>query len=101
MKKLFSAIFCLLMAVTALSALDEGRFMRYPTIHKDKIVFTYEGDLWTVGGRYDTAVRLTTAPGTETAAKFSPDGKWLAFTATYDGPPSVYLMPAEGGTPGA
>jgi len=98
-KKAFIAIFCLLTAVTALTALDEGRFIRYPTIHKDKIVFTYEGDLWTVGAQGGTALRLTTAPGTETAAKLSPDGKWLAFTATYDGPPSVYLMPAEGGAP--
>ena len=32
-------------------------------------------------------------------AKFSPDGKRLAFTASYDGPQAVYVMPAEGGEP--
>jgi tricorn protease len=32
-------------------------------------------------------------------ARFSPDGKHIAFTAQYDGNTEVYLMPAEGGIP--
>jgi tricorn protease len=32
-------------------------------------------------------------------ARFSPDGKTLAFTGQYDGNTEVYVMPAEGGTP--
>lgn len=31
--------------------------------------------------------------------RFSPDGKWIAFTGQYDGNTEVYLIPAEGGTP--
>src|SRR5439155_651991 len=31
--------------------------------------------------------------------KFSPDGKWIAFTGQYDGNFNVYVMPAEGGQP--
>lgn len=77
----------------------EGRFMRYPDIHGSTIVFTYEGDLWTVPATGGTASRLTTHPGTEFAAKFSPDGSRLAFTATYDDAPTVYLMPVSGGLP--
>ena len=38
--------FCLLSV--AVFAAEEGRFFTYPTIHDDKIVFTYESDLWTV-----------------------------------------------------
>ncbi len=38
--------FCLL-SVTLFAA-EEGRFFTYPTIHNDKIVFTYESDLWVV-----------------------------------------------------
>jgi len=99
MKKLFTAL-CLLALVAALGlAAEEGRFFRYPSIHGDKIVFTYENDLWIVGAQGGTACRLTTFPGVETFAKFSPDGKWIAFTATYDGAQAVYLMPAEGGAP--
>ncbi len=77
----------------------EARFMQYPTIHRDRIVFTYENDLWVVRARGGLARRLTGAPGTEHMARFSPDGKWIAFSANYEGPFAVYLMPAEGGEP--
>jgi len=89
--------FCLL-SVTLFAA-EEGRFFTYPTIHNDKIIFTYESDLWVVGARGGVASRLTTFPGTENFAKLSPDGRSVAFTATYDGAPAVYLMPADGGAP--
>lgn len=81
------------------SSAIEGRFMRYPDIYKDKIVFTYEGDLWIVSSNGGTAARITNAPGNEWAAKFSPDGKTIAFTAEYDGGTNVYSIPTEGGTP--
>ena len=45
------------------------------------------------------AQRLTSHPGAEGHAAFSPDGKTLAFTAEYEGPTEVYTMPAEGGLP--
>ena len=76
-----------------------GRFMQYPTISGDTIVFTYEGDLWSVSVAGGAARRLTNHPGTEEAAKFSPDGKTLVFTGGYDGTPSLYAMPATGGAP--
>jgi len=99
MKKIWTTVLVLLFAGLFAAAAEEGRFFTYPTIHNDQIVFTYEADLWAVSARGGVAARLTTFPGTENFAKFSPDGKWLAFTATYDGAPAVYLMPAEGGVP--
>jgi tricorn protease len=99
MKKALSAIFVLLLMAGAALALEEGRFFRYPTIHQDKIVFTYEGDLWVVGAQGGTASRITSFPGIEYFAKFSPDGKWIAFSANYDSPLAAYVMPAEGGAP--
>ena len=45
------------------------------------------------------ARRLTSDVGFEMFARFSPDGKWLAFTGQYDGNTEVYLMPAQGGVP--
>ncbi|MFA7228254.1 MAG: hypothetical protein WC061_04400, partial [Melioribacteraceae bacterium] len=97
-------IFLFAMAVSFLfsiriSAGFEGRFMRYPDIHNDRIVFTYEDDLWLVGSAGGSATRLTTAPGIEYAAKFSPDGKWIAFTGSYDGSSNIYLIPSNGGEP--
>jgi tricorn protease len=99
MKTILRAFLAVMMLGAAVFAAPEGRFFTYPTIHNDKIVFTYEADLWTVSAQGGVATRLTTFPGTENFAKFSPDGKWLAFTATYDGAPAVYLMPSEGGAP--
>ena len=99
MKRSLSVFLAILVIAAAAVAADEGRFFTYPTIHDDTIVFTYESDLWSVDAKGGVAARLTTFPGTESFAKLSPDGKWLAFTATYDGAPAVYIMPSEGGAP--
>jgi tricorn protease len=99
MKKTLALILASFLLSAALAAADEGRFFTYPTINGDRIAFTYESDLWAAPAKGGVAARLTTFPGTENFAKFSPDGKWLAFTATYDGAPAVYLMPSEGGAP--
>ena len=77
----------------------EGRLMRFPDIHGDKLVFVYGGDLWLVSSQGGEAHRITTQPGRELFPKFSPDGKWIAFTGQYDGNFNVYVMPAEGGQP--
>jgi tricorn protease len=77
----------------------EGRLLRFPDIAKDKIVFSYGGDLWLVPAAGGTARRITTSPGLELFPKFSPDGKWIAFTGQYDGNFNVYVIPSEGGQP--
>ncbi len=99
MKMILRAILVVCLLSAGAFAAEEGRFFTYPTIHNDTIVFTYESDLWTVSAKGGAASRLTTFPGTESFAKLSPDGKRIAFTATYDGAQAVYLMPAEGGAP--
>ncbi len=87
-------------APIAVSAeMPEGRLMRFADIHKDTIVFSYAGDLWLVNSSGGEARRITTDPGLELFPKFSPDGKWIAFTGQYDGNFNVYVMPAEGGEP--
>ena len=77
----------------------ETRLLRFPDIHKDKIVFVYAGDLWTVSSEGGLARRLTSFDGYEAFPKFSPDGGQIAFTAAYDGNGDVYVMPSEGGEP--
>jgi tricorn protease len=94
------ALCVLLCASLALGQeMPEGRLMRFPDIHKDKIVFYYGGDLWLGSSSGGVAHRITASPGRELFPKFSPDGKWIAFTGQYDGNFNVYLMPAEGGQP--
>ena len=77
----------------------QTRLLRFPDIHDDKVVFTYGGDLWLAATSGGTATRLTAHPGLELFAKFSPDGKWIAFTGQYDGDEQVYVIPATGGVP--
>ncbi|HOX27037.1 MAG TPA: PDZ domain-containing protein [Candidatus Krumholzibacteria bacterium] len=75
------------------------RLLRLADISAEHIVFTYEGDLWLVDQAGGIPRRLTTGHGAEQDAKFSPDGRQLAFTGQYDGANDVYVMPALGGEP--
>jgi tricorn protease len=90
---------CVLLAPALLQAQDETRLLRFPAIHDNQVVFSYAGDLYTVSATGGVARKLTNDVGYETFARFSPDGKWIAFTGQYDGNTEVYLMPAEGGVP--
>jgi tricorn protease len=87
----------LLGALTAASA--QTKLLRFPDISGDRVVFTYGGDLWTAPAAGGAAIRLTSHPGMEVFGKFSPDGKWIAFTGQYDGDEQVYVVPAAGGVP--
>src|SRR5271163_293183 len=75
------------------------RLLRYADISKDRVVFAYAGDLWIASREGGVARRLTSHVGDELYPKFSPDGKWIAFTGEYDGNPDVYIISAEGGEP--
>ena len=101
MKAFITAFLLILFSSQIIYSTGEQRLLSEPDpdIYKDKIVFTYENDLWLVSSNGGTATRLTSFPGNEFSAKFSPDGKSIAFTAGYDGTYSVYVMPSEGGEP--
>ncbi|HXH28126.1 MAG TPA: PDZ domain-containing protein [Candidatus Polarisedimenticolia bacterium] len=79
--------------------LHECRLLRQPDIDRDRIVFMYGGDLWTVARAGGVASRLTSHDGEEQFPKFSPDGRSVAFTGEYDGNVDLYTIPAEGGEP--
>ena len=103
MKRSGSARFVLpLLAVlsvaSTVSAGAPARFIQYPDIHNGTIVFTWDRDLWSVPATGGEARRLTTHPGMENFARFSPDGKSIAFSGQYEGA-DVYVMDAGGGAP--
>lgn len=100
MKRFFSFIIAAIVMsvfVVDLFSIEEARFMRDPDINGGKIVFNYEDDLWLVSAEGGIASRLTSAPGREYSARFSPDGQWIAFTGEYEGSQDVYLIPVVGG----
>jgi tricorn protease len=74
-------------------------YYRQPAIWNDTIVFVAEGDLWRVNVAGGVAQRLTTHPEEESRPAISPDGRTLAYAATYEGPGEVYTLPLGGGTP--
>jgi tricorn protease len=106
MRHLFFVL--LILSATALSAIpdepapakpapapkDEARLLRFPTIHGDKVVFGYAGDLYTVSAKGGVARRLTSSDGYEMFPRFSPDGKTVAFTGQYDGSPYASGTPS-------
>ncbi|HVP57554.1 MAG TPA: S41 family peptidase [bacterium] len=86
------------MLVPAVSSGVEG-YLRYPTINGNTVVFSCEGDLWTVPADGGMARRLTEGEGSEVLPHFSPDGSRIAFTAEYEGNNDVYVIPRDGGEP--
>jgi tricorn protease len=102
MKKLLLLVVTLVTAVGVAGPGAQGpeaRLLRFPAISGNQVVFTYAGDLYTVPASGGVARRLTSDVGFEMFARFSPDGKTLAFTGQYDGNTEVYVMPASGGIP--
>jgi len=84
-KNHFALITLVLLVLFASTSRAQTKLLRFPDIQGDRVVFTYAGDLWTAPSTGGTAMHLTTHPGVEMFAKFSPDGKWIAFTGQYDG----------------
>jgi tricorn protease len=78
---------------------QETLLLRQPAISANHIAFVYAGDVWAAESDGKNPRRLTTHPGTEGNPYFSPDGKWIAFSAEYDGNNDVFVVPVEGGEP--
>jgi tricorn protease len=98
MKRLFLAAIIVIAFQTSYAQID-ARLFRYPDVSATQIAFVYGGDIWIVNKTGGTANRLTSSTGEESFPRFSPDGKTLAFSATYDGNTDVYTMPVTGGVP--
>jgi len=76
--------------------MDEARLLRFPAISGDKIVFSYAGDLYSVSSDGGIARKLTTDTGDEIFPRFSPDGRYIAFTGQYNGNTEVFIIPMGG-----
>jgi len=85
-------------AQPACAAVD-ARLLRHPAVSASQVAFVYAGDIWVVGKAGGLAQRLSSPPGEESAPKFSPDGRKLAFTGNYDGNQDIYVIDVAGGTP--
>ncbi|MGH9881652.1 MAG: S41 family peptidase, partial [Pyrinomonadaceae bacterium] len=71
---------------------------RYPHYHNGRIVFSYLGDIWTADENGQNIQRLTVNRARDVYARFSPDGKWIAFSSERNGNLDIFIIPAEGGS---
>jgi tricorn protease len=76
-----------------------AKLMRYADVSDTQITFVYGGDIWIVPKTGGTAIQVTHSPGEESWPRFSPDGNYIAYTASYNGNQDVYVIPALGGLP--
>ncbi|NEV93530.1 protease [Psychroflexus sp. YR1-1] len=93
---------CLVLTLvfSSIQAFSQGTMLlRQPTLSAEHVVFVYANDLWKAPLSGGNAIRLTSNEGYESSPHFSDDGKWIAFSAEYDGNTDVYVIPAEGGSP--
>lgn len=93
---LFLAIF---LAGAAAADTTTTRLLRTPTVSGTHIAFAYASNIWIVERSGGVARRVTSFQGQSGNPHFSPDGKWLAFSAEYGGNTDVYVVPSSGGEP--
>jgi tricorn protease len=90
------AVALLLLPVTATAQI---RLLRQPSSNKGKVAFGYLGDIWTANDDGSNPQRLTDNKARDMFPRFSPDGKWIAFSSNRDGNYDIFVVPAEGGRP--
>jgi tricorn protease len=99
MKKTYPlALFALLLFSAAAASAKEARLVRYPHYHEGRVAFSYLGDIWVADEDGRNVQRLTVNRARDVYPRFSPDGKWIAFSSDRNGNLDVYVMPSSGGS---
>ncbi|MFY9554197.1 MAG: S41 family peptidase, partial [Blastocatellia bacterium] len=75
----------------------EVKLARYPHYNHGRIVFTYLADIWTADEDGKNIKRITANKARDVYPRFSPDGKWIAFSSDRNGNADVFIVPSEGG----
>jgi tricorn protease len=95
-------------ALTALLIVAFGRasqtsasikLARHPDYHAGKIAFSYLGDIWTANEDGSSPQRVSDHRGHDMYPRFSPDGRWIAFSSNRYGNNDVFVVAATGGAP--
>jgi tricorn protease len=99
MKKLCPlAIALFVFTVSSIAMAREARLVRYPSYHNGRIAFTYLADIWTADENGQNVQRLTVNKARDAYPRFSPDGKWVAFSSDRNGNLDVFIIPSNGGS---
>jgi tricorn protease len=85
--------------LASVAAAAPVRLARHPDYHAGKIAFSYLGDIWVAGEDGSNVARLTDNTGRDVYPRFSPDGRWIAFSSNRYGNYDVFVVPVTGGAP--
>ena len=116
MKKLYPLAATLFVSLfvftfTSIVVAREARLVRYPSYHNGRVAFTYLADIWVADENGQNvqrrgpsrpqrpARRRRTIAARDVYARFSPDGKWIAFSSDRNGNLDVFVISSTGGTP--
>ena len=80
-------------------ALAQAKLLRHPAYSKGKVAFSYLGDIWIANEDGTNVQRLTVHKARDIYPRFSPDGKWIAFSSNRAGNYDVFVIPVTGGEP--
>src|SRR5437867_10728709 len=98
MKKIYVLSILFLFSFTV-QTVAQSKLVRYPHYHNGRIAFNFLGDVWTADESGQNVQRLTVNRARDVYPRFSPDGKWIAFSSERNGNLDVFIMPSTGGTP--
>ena len=97
MKRLYVLAFLVALCAPLTAAAREAKLVRYPHYNHGRIAFTYLADIWTADEDGKNIKRITANKARDVYPRFSPDGKWIAFSSDRNGNFDVFIVPSEGG----
>lgn len=93
------SVICAVLLLGVLVAFGgETLLLRHPDYNNGHLVFSYLGDIWLWDGK-NPARRLTVHEASDIMPRFSPDGRWVAFSSNRTGNWDIFVVPANGGKP--
>jgi tricorn protease len=102
-RRVASAVVIVLVLVLAADVTAAGagpvRLARHPDYHAGTVAFSYLGDIWTANEDGTGVRRITDNSARDIYPRFSPDGRWIAFSSNRYGNYDVFVVPAAGGAP--
>src|SRR3989338_381881 len=95
----FAAALAIVLVTSGVAAASPIRLARHPDYHGGRITFSYLGDICIASEDGTGVRRLTDHVARETYPRFSPDGRWIAFSSNRYGNNDIFIVPVDGGAP--
>ncbi len=94
-KTLFPLVLILATILSTIQTQSQEKFLRFPAVSHDgrTVLFTYQGDIWSVGSEGGAAVRLTTNPANDSRPVWNRDGQSFAFSSDRNGNYDIFILP--------